>query len=521
MQPVGPLPAIAAASLEGTSAESVAPGAITSSGLVRLLVGALLGVALVRAVLFAVYAAAAVAAPYPFYYAEGANVHLAWRVEHGLPLYPDENAYPFTLNYMGPAYYAAVGLVGRWLHADIPALFVIGRLLTVASGLALAALVYLYLARRLGPIPALTGGLLALGSGPMVGFGVMVRPDAVADVLGLAGFLLAGSTGGLGLCGGAVFLALACLTKQTAGVYVLATVAALLATSPPAKRRAALLVGATVALVLAAAFAARLAGEPRMLAGLLAQGQIGFSGEQLAGIFALLHQRSPELLWFSLLGLGLWLGRRWRNLPLAALAISVLIVGLVTAAKKGSDLNYFLSLRAVAAMGAATLCQAVLLEAVNMRRAAALVLVSLAITVPSSLAMGRAAIDQIESARQLRLPDGQGELAARAEAIRLASDPQHPILTDCDNLAVYQATDVPLLDPYLFRLRVETGRIDPAPLVQRIARRQFAALILSADPAIDYPEPFVWTLPRPVAAAIAAHYRFERHLGPWRVYVPR
>lgn len=519
MQPVPPRSEIAA-SADGAPTANV-QGANPSGRLVRLLVGALLAVGALRAVLFVVYAALAVGSPDPFYYLEGANVHFAWRVEQGLTLYPEEGVYPYTLNYMGPAYYAAVGHIGRWLDADIPRLYFIGRLLTTGSGLALAVLVYLYLARRLCPIAAAIGGLLALGSGPMVAFGVMVRPDAIADVLGFAGFLLAGSCGAVGLWGGAVLLALACLTKQTAGVYALAAIAALLAASPPAKRRAALLAAATAAIILAVAVAGRLAGEPRLLAGLLAQGQIGFSPRQLATVLSLLNLRSPELLWFPLVGLGLWLGRRWRNLPLAALAISTLLLAILTAAKKGSDLNYFLSLRAVAAIGSATLCDVVLKEAVPTRRAATLVLVSLAMALPSVLAVGGAAAEQIKSAWQSQLPDGQSRLAARTEAIRMASDRQHPILTDCDALGVYQATGAPLLDPYLFRLRVQTGQLDLAALIERINRGQFAALILSADPAIDYPETYIWNLPRTVAASIVAHYRFERHLGPWLVYVPR
>ena len=521
MLPAQPLPVLAAASSDGTLAERVQPRTIMWGRVVRILVGALLAVAMFRAAMFVVYAALAVASPDRPFYAEGANVHLAWRVEHGLPLYPDENVYPYTQNYMGPAYYVVLGLVGRWLDADIPGLFLLGRLLTVASGLALAAMVYVYLVRRLCPIAAAIGGLLVLGSCPMIGYGVMVRPDAFADLLGFAGFLLAGSAGSLGLCAGAVLLALACLTKQTAGVYALAAIAALLTASPPARRRAALLAAATAAVALALIIAGYLAGETRLLAGLLSQGQVGFSARQFAAILLRLNERSPELLWFAIVGLGLWLGRRWHNLPMAILTLSALAVGLATVAKKGSDLNYFFSLRAIAAIGAATLCEAVLHGAVSSRRTAALVLISLAIAAPSLLAVGRVSAEQIEAAARLQLPSGQKQLAAQAEAIRMACDWQHPILTDCDSLGVYQATDAPLLDPYLFRLRVQAGKLVPASLTERIDRRHFAALILSADPAVDYPDTLVWKLPPTVAASIATHYRFERYLGPWFVYVPR
>jgi hypothetical protein len=109
MQPAQPLPVIAAASSAGTLAESVQPRTIMWGRGVRILVGVLLAMAVFRATLFVVYAALAVTSPDQPFYAEGANVHFAWRVEQGLPLYPDENVYPYTQNYMGPAYYAVVG----------------------------------------------------------------------------------------------------------------------------------------------------------------------------------------------------------------------------------------------------------------------------------------------------------------------------------------------------------------------------------------------------------------------------
>jgi hypothetical protein len=474
-----------------------------ASRLVRLLVGALVAIALARAVLFGVYAVAALRSPWPVFCLEGANVHLAWRAAHGLSLYPDPQAYPFTLNYMGPTYYATVGLLGRWLTADIPGLFLIGRSVTLASGLALAVILYVYLAKRLGRVPALVGALLALGSGPMVGFGVMVRPDAVADALGAAGFLMAVSASGPGLWGAAALLALACLTKQTAGVYLLAAVASLLIAAPGTRRRAVGLAVGTGAIIIAVALSGYLLGEPRLGAGLVSQGQIGFDPLQFRAVFELLYRKSPELLWFPLLALSVWLARPTRNVPLATLTIALLLVALATIAKKGSDLNYFLCLRAVAALGAATLCHAGLQKTTHPRCLACAVLLSLGVMVPSLATVSRAAAVQVQ---------GRWQHAGRpcpplayAEAVRLACDRQHPMLTDSDALAVYQETDAPLLDPYLFRLRVEAGQIDPAPLIDRITRHDFTALLLTVDPANDRLAP----------------YRFDRLLGPWRVYVPR
>lgn len=493
--------------------------AVGTSRLVRLLVGTLLAVALLRAVLFGVYAVVALGSPYPVFCLEGANVHLAWRVAHQLPLYPDSSSYPFTLNYMGPAYFATVGLLGRWFAADIPGLYLMGRLVTVASGLALAVILYGYLVRRLGRIPALAGALLALGSGTMVGFGVMVRPDAVADVLGVAGFLVAVSAGNLGLGGAAVLLALACLTKQTAGIYLLAAVVSLWIVAPGKRSRAVWLAAGTGAMVVAVPLIGYRLGEPRLWAGLVSQGQIGFDVLQFPAVLGLLCWKSPELIWFLLLGASVWLDRSTRNVPLATLAITVLLVALVTVAKKGSDLNYFLCFRAIAALGAATLCHTVLHETAHPRRAACLLFLSLAALVPSLATVSRAAAGQVQG-RWLHA-GRPCPPAAYAEALRLARDRRHPVLADWDALAVHQDADTPLLDPYLFRLRVEAGQIDPRPLIDRLAQHHFSKLLLTVDPANDRSAPYFWKLPTAVAAAVQAHYRFDRQLGPWRVYVPR
>jgi hypothetical protein len=349
----------------------------------------------------------------------------------------------------------------------------------------------------------------------------MVRPDALADGLGFAGFLLAGVPGATALVGGAGLLALAILTKQTAGIYALAAVAALLVGPARAYRRAALLAGAVAGGLLSAVVAGYMAGEPRLLSGLMAQGQFGYSVRQLATVLGMLNRRSPELVWFALMGLSLWLARRGPERRLAALTLCLLPLAVLTASKMGSDLNYFLCLRPVAALGAAALCEAILKESLPRRRAAGVVLLSLALAVPSLWVVGRAAAEQVETAWRSPSPDGRSRRAALDEAIRMARDGRHPILTDCDALGVYQAGGAPLLDPFLFRLRVQGGRLDPGPLIERIERGQFSALILSADPAIDYPETYFWKLPHGVAASIAGRYRFERQLGPWLVYVPR
>jgi len=481
--------------------------AVAGRRVAQWLVAALAVALALRAALFLAYAAGALATPQQMFVLEGANVHFAWRVQQGLPLYPDGNQYPYTLNYMGPLYYAAVGLLGRGTSADVAGLYLIGRLLSLASGLALAVVVGLFAARRWGTIAGWIAALTTLGAAPMAPFGVMVRPDAWADTLGVCGYLAATcGTGGATLVGGGLLLALAGLTKQTAGMYALAACIALLL-QPPTRRRAVLLAVIVGLLTVVSLAMLALSTEPHLPASLGQQKAIPFSLDQFLALMWLLHQRAPELLWFSLAGVVLWCGRDDRQPVLAVLALTTLATTLALVGKRGSDMNYFLALRAVAACGAGTLCAAALRPAAVRWRAAVLLLIGLPLLGPGLLALTRPAVAD--------------NSAAQHEAQQVARQLGDRLLTDSDTVAIVQGRDVPLLDPYLFRLRVEQGQLDPAELVARLNRRHFQQLLLTRDPAAELDATSFWRLPQAVREAVTEQYTFQRKLGPWRVYVPR
>ncbi len=195
--------------------------------LARMTLFLVLLLAVVRGILFLIYAAYRLPSPLEAFHCESLMVHLAWRAQHGLRLYPDWRAYPYVANFYGPVYPVAVGLIGRAVGASLEGLFLIGRLVTFGTTLAGVLVVGGLLWRRHGSGAAWLGMALGLGSAPLFGFGVMVRADVLADVLGFTGFVLACRRPYVWTWVGGATLVLAVLTKQTAAAYLLAAALAL------------------------------------------------------------------------------------------------------------------------------------------------------------------------------------------------------------------------------------------------------------------------------------------------------
>ena len=106
--------------------------------------------AVIRAVEFLGCASFEVQSPLDAYNLEAKMVHLAWRVQHGVRLYPDWRGYPHVANFFAPCYFALVGLIGRSCGASIEGLYAIGRGVTLASALATVLLIAALLGRRYG-----------------------------------------------------------------------------------------------------------------------------------------------------------------------------------------------------------------------------------------------------------------------------------------------------------------------------------------------------------------------------------
>src|SRR6516165_828114 len=158
----------------------------------RLLLYLLVALGFARMVLYFVFAAAMLPLPLENHELEAKMVLLAYRAKSGLSLYPAWWDYPYVCNWFGPVNPLLVGLLGRLAGSDIRGLFLIGRGASFAAGLLTAVVAGVVAGRRYGRSAGIAGAILALGNGSMYGFTVMVRPDALAELLGVAGFFLCG-----------------------------------------------------------------------------------------------------------------------------------------------------------------------------------------------------------------------------------------------------------------------------------------------------------------------------------------
>jgi hypothetical protein len=282
--------------------------------LVRLALLILGAVALARFSLFCFYCWHHVSTPFDAYFLEAKMVHLAWRVQSGVTLYPEWRNYPYNPNFFGPLYSWVVGGLGIAFDANLRTLTLLGRGVTLFASFLGVAVGFVAGWKRYGWGAGVLAGLLMLGSAPMVGFGVMARCDTLADVLGLIGFLLATSPRSRNRLGaGGLFLAASALAKQTSGLYLIAACLSLI--FERRHREAARLAGGVMGALLGTVGLLWLTSEPLIVRSLLGESKspvdlVGYSVNMFR-LWALCR----ELLLLAPLGLVLWLRRPTQPAP--------------------------------------------------------------------------------------------------------------------------------------------------------------------------------------------------------------
>lgn len=481
---------------------------------------ALVVMAMLRAGLFALYAWHSIRSPLEAYYIEATFVHACRSFQTWDVLYPPYQHFPYVANFYGPIYPAIVGALGRVSNAALFGLFVIGRLVTLISAIGTSVAIAACVRHRYGLAAATIAALFSIGSLPTIGFLTMVRPDALAELLGFVGFLCAMRERPKQRMFAVLLLAAAILTKQTAGVFVIAaTIVRLLGRQWRAA--ASLAIGSTVCVALVVLPVQWLA-EPHFWQSLVGQTVIPWDSAHGRKIVSLVAGRSPELFVLSFAGLILWLRRTTRDVPLASLAAVLVSAGLVTCFKFGSDSNYFLGMRLIAALAAGATWR-LLSDYRLVRPARGFVLAVLAATlfVPSLVVMYLEAKRVRQDERLLAAADGRNMLADYRRLFSLAGREDIRLLTDVPIIAVHQHDRAAFLDPYLFRALVQSGRIRPSRLVEIIAAKEFDLVVLTAelgDPLYDRNS---FALPIAIADAVREHYRLERWMSGFFVYVPQ
>ncbi len=474
----------------------------------RLLLGLLIGLALVRAAGYLAYAALLLPSPLETYHLEAKMVLLAYRAEVGLPAYPEWHDYPYVTNFYGPVYFGLVGRIGRIGGADIPGLFRIGRLVSFASGIATSLLVGVIAARRYGRAAGFAGAILGLATSSMNGFSVMTRPDLPAEFVGVLGFFLAIDRRAPIRLAGIAVLVLAILTKQTAAIFLIAASLGWLLQGDW-RRWLEVGLGGTIAFGLVVG-ATTLLVEPGFAGSLTGESKAPWVYGSWLMTFARIAQPSPDVLYFPALGILLWTttatGRR--DLPMATLAALLLVMGLVASAKYGSDVNYYLSLRVVETLAVGALWRAWQVAATGARSAALLAaaLVGCLTAVPGAVLNVMMAQAEAQSARFLDSSAGRSMVAFKKEICARAADPNFHLLTDSPLFELYQRERAPFGDPFLFRGMVNTGRLDPSTMRDRIDAAYYDLVVTTSDLQTPAYATYEFGLPMTLVEHVRTHY---------------
>ena len=489
----------------------------------RCLLGLLIALGLARGVGYFLYVWAYLGSPLESFHLEAKMVLLAYRAQHGLTLYPSWRDYPHVSNFYGPLYFGLVGLLGRGLGAEIPGLFGVGRAISFAAGLATSLVVGGITARRYGWGSGVAGGLLSVSIGSMIGFSVMTRPDMAAEFLGVVGFFLAiGSNKIVRLSGGLVLI-LAIFTKQTAAIF---PVAAMLGLVAEGNWRIGLKLGVSVALGVGTIVGLVDWGvAPNFANSLMGDSQTPWSLSTWTRTLTRFVASSPDALFFPVLGLVLWTvgatGRRERSL--AVLAAVLLVTSVVTSAKRGADINYCLSLRVVECLAVGALWRSWELIRSHWRSGILLILALLGCltAAPGVVMIWQEAQGGWNLNRFLRSSYGRAMQGYHSDLQAVAANPGERLLTDSGMLELYQGDRAAFGDPFLFRIMVDMGRIDPTLMRDRIDSGYYGMVVTTS--AIEEPSysTYEFGLPMTLAERVRARYRRVGVEGGLFLYQPR
>jgi hypothetical protein len=471
----------------------------------KLACGALMLVAAARAIVFLIYLLWIFSLRTEISPLESKMVHLAWRVQHGVRLYPEWTNGPHVANFFGPCYFALVGMLGRVRDVDIDGLTLVARAVTVASTLGMTLILGVYGWRRYGQGAGVLAACISLGSGAVQGFGVMARPDTLADLLGFIGFLLAIGSARARWWSGSAVLLVALFTKQTTVAYL---VAAMLVQFLSGRRGVAVAIGGSVVL---AAFGVigmvTTTIEPRFAIDLFGEAKSPWNWTDYQILLFRMFLTSFELPVCALIGLLVWCLRPTRDLRFSVLAAVLTVSCFLSAGKKGADFNYFLPLRAVAALAAATLWSA--LHDARGGRAWALATA----TTTAAIALGFTLISMVllcqtslDFRNKLGTRFGQVMLRQYDDLLKLAEDRSQTLLTDSGPLDIRRGASAEFADPWLFRLLATTGRLHTTALRASIEEERYDWIITTKPlDAPDY-DTNGFCLPPDLAAAARRHY---------------
>jgi hypothetical protein len=204
----------------------------------------------------------------------------------------------------------------------------------------------------------------------------------------------------------------------------------------------------------------------------------------------------------------LWLAPGSRDVRLATLAVVLLAGNVLAAGKYGAAPNYYLGLRGVEGLAAGALWRAARAAEGRARWAALGAWAALVPMLLLSLGGWAVGIHGVQSqAAFLASPQGRSYLRVHQALLDKARDPAARILTDSGMIDLYQGSRAAFGDPWLFRVMVDTGRIDPVTMKRRIDDGYYDLVVTTSD--LDAPKYATFDRALPAVLAERVRKRYE------------
>ncbi|MGE5276676.1 MAG: glycosyltransferase family 39 protein [Acidobacteriota bacterium] len=440
----------------------------------------------------------------------------AARIVRGEPLYQPPDRLPYTVAAYTPLYYG----VAAALQAVVGPTFLPGRLVSLAAGLAAAALVGRLAGRR---ARSRWAGLfaaslfLALGFPGRIPFFALYKEDMLGVALALGAVsTLAGGRSTRRLIVAGALAALAILTKQTLIAAALAGTAWLLQED---RKKAAVFAGVCLAIVLATCAAFEI-GTGAFFANTFFANAVPFRKDALRENLDTLRQfQTVPLALAALCLLDRWRQDRKPQADLLLLYWAACLLAIPGFARPGSAHNYWIELAAATAVLATLAIWARLRrrDTYAERDLAVLLILLLAASVALRMrAFGPAAVPVRSLLKSLPKPQPEfGKLVERVRSERrevLADPPDVVVLAGRRNL----------LELYFSSIRHSEGRLNLDPLVRKICRGEVGLLViryrLDSDARGIYQGYPYW--PPPILAALRETMTFQAEQAGRFVYAP-
>lgn len=451
------------------------------AGLAAIAAAVLLALLLGQCVEFVRYTMAVLQFPYQIDYDEGVNLHAAWLLSQGKPIYTPLDPNYFVSAPYTPLYYllAALPLIGRE-----PA-FEGGRLISLFATIGIALLVGEMVRQAGRSWPAgILSALFLLALAPMQVWGLLYKQDMLAILFTVGGLYVVQRWGERrrAFYWAVPLFALAFFTKQTALVGPpVATLYLLvhdLRTTPggwrtwPAWRRATGFGLASAAAIVIPFLLLQFLFLPNLYLHVFGYQQLPWSLERLLKNLTKLAQNYPYLLGVSLFGAGYLLWQRRGLLgPLYLLGATVTV--LIANGIEGGNYNLLLDIFPPLALLMGTL----LGELWARRRrwpAAAMLLLALLVLIWQALHLAGPTL------WYRGLPNE--ELTSRyAEIERLLQSTPGPILSENIGVLLRTGHEVEYDDPSTFSPLARAGIWDDRILADKISSRYYRLILLSYD----------------------------------------